>query len=128
LDTSGPHWRLDDDRKTITITFPTNPPVAMQLDAEGISDLLTNVGEMRAVMEPAYAADWTSGGAVGVIPDPRWFSEHELMEGNSLLHVRDPRFGWLHYMFPREGARQLGQYLIAQADLPLPGPKPDKAN
>ena len=29
----GPNWKLDDDLRTVTVTFPTDPPVALKLDA-----------------------------------------------------------------------------------------------
>ena len=118
---SGPDWKLEDDLKTLTVSFPSNPPVALKLDAAGVQDLLANLGEFRSFMKPEIEKDWTPGQRAGAIPDPRWMVEPELMRGNSFLHLRDPRFGWLHYVIPREEARKLGQLLIALADAPPPG-------
>ena len=125
---AGPNWKLEDDLKTVTVTFPTNPPTALKLDAAGVEDLLKNLGEFRAHMKPEIAAEWELGQKVGAVPDPRWYSESELMMGNSLLHLRDQRFGWLHYVLPRESARELGMVLLAQADAPVPAPLGDKPN
>ena len=41
-----------------------------------------------------------------------------MMTGDALIHVRDEWFGWLHYTFTREAAREFG--LIAFADAPDP--------
>jgi len=48
--------------------------------------------------------------------------------GNTLLHLRDPRFGWLHYMVPREEARKLARVLQAHVDTPPPGSATKKLN
>jgi hypothetical protein len=53
---------------------------------------------------------------VNAVLDPRWYSEPDALLGESLLHIRDPRFGWLHYALPRESARALGILLVHQAD------------
>ena len=32
---SGPIWTLEDDDRTVVLTFPTEPPVRLRLDAAG---------------------------------------------------------------------------------------------
>ena len=54
-------------------------------------------------------------------------TEPEMMLGNSVLHIRDPRYGWLHYVLSRKSARKLAGLLAAQADAPPVSP-PGKAN
>ena len=125
---SGPNWKLEDDHKEVTVTFPTDPPIALQLDVFKVENLLENLGQFRAAMKPEVEMDWQPGQTVNALSDPRWYIEPERMQGNSLLHLRDPRYGWLHYMIPRNEARKLGQYLIDQADAPDPGPKSDRPN
>ncbi|RUT32657.1 hypothetical protein EMQ25_05790 [Arsenicitalea aurantiaca] len=123
---SGPEWKLSDDLKTVTITFPTSPPVQFVLDAAAVDDLLRNLGELRAHMTPPVPADYQIGQKVAAIPDPRWYTEPEMLSGDSLIHVRDPRFGWLHYLLPRASAQQLAQYLTRQAeDEPCPPTRPN---
>jgi hypothetical protein len=116
------HWQLDKDGRAVTLTLPTDPPIALRLDSAQIDDMLRNLGDFRASMQPSHAQEWRTGQRVVAEPDPCWQSEPELMMGNSLLHLRDPRFGWLHYLFPREAARELGHSLVAQADRPPDGP------
>ena len=125
---SGPNWNLDDDSKTVTVTFPTNPPVALKLDAANVEDLLKNLGDLRALMTPAVASDYAPGQLVGVIPDLKWMTEPEIMMGASLLHFRDPRYGWLHYLIPPEEARKLAGFLNAQVDTVPQVPRRDVTN
>jgi hypothetical protein len=125
---NGPTWNLSADRRTVTLTFPTDPPVALHLDAAKVDDLLARLGEFRASMEPETPRDFALGQKVGAIPDPRWVTEPDLMYGASLLHLRDPRFGWLHYLFPPHEARNLARLLQAQADNQPPGPPPGRTN
>ncbi|MDQ0559955.1 hypothetical protein QO004_001737 [Rhizobium mesoamericanum] len=110
-----PRWELDDELKTLSITFPTDPPVAFMLDAEAVSKLIDRVGQIRAEMLPSYQESWKGGQMVNAVLDPHWYSEPDALLGESLLHIRDPRFGWLHYALPRESARALGTLLLHQA-------------
>ena len=124
----GPTWKLDDDLKTVTITFPTTPPVALQLTVPQIEDMLLNVGHYRALMQPPVAPDFPLGQKTLSIADPRWVTEPDALLGNSLLHLRDPRFGWLHYLLTKESAKQLGDLLLKQAESPPPGLGQDRPN
>ena len=45
-----PDWKLDKDRKSVTVTFPTDPPVALQLDVSSMDEILKNLGEFRELM------------------------------------------------------------------------------
>ena len=125
---SGTEWKLDNDYKTVTITFPTDPPVDIRLDTSQIDEHLQRLGQFRSRMKPDIAFDWALGQKVGAVPDPRYVTEPEVMQGNSLLHIRDPRFGWLHYILPRDEAKKLGEFLVAQAELPEEVPEEDKRN
>lgn len=121
---SGPNWKLEDDLKRLTVTFPTQPPVALQLDAAGVDDLLRNLGEMRAYMKPAHPEKQALGQKVGAIPDPAWAIEPDLLLRHSLLHLRDPRYGWLHFLLPPNEAEKLGQVLQTHAQSQPPVPPP----
>ena len=115
---NGFNWKLEDDYETVTITFPTEPPTALKLDAKGVEEILKNLGEFRSHMKPEIAKDYALRQKVSAVPDPKWVSEPDALVGNSLLHIRDPRFGWLHYIIPREEARKLAGYLQNQANYP----------
>lgn len=117
---TGPDWKLEDDLKTVTVTFPTDPPVALVLDTTGVDSILNNLGDFRSHMKPEIQPDFPQGQKVVAIPDPRWVTEPDILMGNSILHIRDPRFGWLHYLIPKDEARKLVGFLQTQVDAPPP--------
>jgi hypothetical protein len=104
------------------LTFATTPGhvSVLIIDTARLEQLIQRLGELRAAMAPEVSPDFPMGQTVDAIPDPRWSSESELTQGNSLLHIRDNRYGWLHYVLPRLEARKLGGILIAQADSESP--------
>lgn len=125
---AGPNWKLHDDLKTVTITFPTKPVVVLKIDTAELEKMLQALGQFRAMMQPEIEKRWPLGSMSQAIPDPAWATEPDQMYGASLLHLRDPRYGWLHYLLPPHEARKLGELLIAQADIPPPGPVSGKAS
>jgi len=125
---TGPNWNLANDFKTVTVTFPTDPPVALKLDLSVIEDMLKNLGRFRGQMQPEVPKQYAMGQKVEAIHDPAWVTEPDALMGNSLLHVRDPRYGWLHYLLPREEARKLATFLQRQVDSPPPGQSQRKPN
>jgi hypothetical protein len=125
---SSADWKLADDRKSVLLTFPTNPPTAIKFDVAGIEDALQNLGKFRALMSPEVPKTHEKNQKVEAIPDPAWVTGIEMMQGNSVLHIRDPRYGWLHYMLPRQEARKLAGFLQKQVDTPLAEPEANKTN
>jgi hypothetical protein len=123
-----PNWTLEDDYRRVTLTLPTNPPVQAQFTTEAVQEMLKNLGDFRAHMEPEISKTYAMGQVVQAIPDPAWVTEPDALLGNSLLHIRDPRFGWLHYMIPKDQARKLAELLQKQADAPPPGQQSGRAN
>ncbi len=117
---TGPNWNLEEDLKTVTVTFASEPPVALQLNVADIDDMLKNLGAFRASMLPLHDHSFTPGQKVMAIPNPAWMTEPDALLGDSLLHLRDPRFGWQHYVLSRNEARKLGVLLQKQADTPPP--------
>jgi hypothetical protein len=124
----GLNWNLEGDRNSVTLSLPTAPPVALKLNVMAVTDILRNLGDLRAKMRPPVEAGWPPGQKFQAIANPRWATEPEMMLGNSVLHIRDPRYGWLHYVLPRKGARKLAGLLAAQADAPAPVSPPGKTN
>lgn len=122
---SNPKWTLSDDYQAVTLEIGSE---TLRMNASMIDEVLRNLGEMRAAMTPAVAAEHDLGQKVNCIPDPRWLTEPDALGEFSLLHLRDPRYGWLHYAFPRTEARRLGEYLINQADNPHLEPSSSPAN
>ncbi|GLS22672.1 hypothetical protein GCM10007874_56920 [Labrys miyagiensis] len=123
-DQQGPNWKLEDDLETVTLTFPTGPVVVLTLNVAQLEDILKNLGDFRARMKPQIPEKYAVGQKmVFAINNPSWFTEPELMQGNSLLHIRDPRFGWLSYHIPSEEALKLSGYLQGQVAVKQAGPQ-----
>jgi hypothetical protein len=122
------NWNLEDDRMTVTVTFSTEPPVSVGIDTAEVEDIVLNLGRFRSFMLPETPAEPLTDRMVDAHPDPHWRVEAEIMTGDSLLHIRDPRFGWLHFLLPRESARLLGETLVSQADAPPPAAPAGLAN
>ena len=124
-----PTWTLSDDRTTLTIAFPSNPPVALVLSAAQADELLRNVALYRGGMVPQVTPmEWPRGQRAQAVPDPAWTCEPDALQGHSLLHLRDPRYGWLHYLLPPHEAAKLAGFLKVQAEAPPPGPPHGKPN
>ena len=67
---SGPEWKLESDRETLTINFPSAPPVAIQWKAPQVDEHLQNLGELRANMTPEIPKTFAPGQVVGAVADP----------------------------------------------------------
>ena len=115
------NWNLDDSLETVTVTFPTNPPITLRLTTADVETVLTQLGMFRGLMKPPIQAEWQPGQKCEFLLDPKWMTEPEALSGDTLLHIRDPRYGWLHYAIPRETARVLQTALAVQVDAPPPG-------
>ena len=125
---AGPVWKLEDDRKTVTLTFATQPQIALKLSVADIELMLAKLGAFRAQMQPPHEPRYAPGQKCECVPNPPWLAEPDALLGNTLLHVLDPRFGWQHYMLPREEARKLARVLQNQVDSPPPGSPAKKLN
>lgn len=103
------------DGTSVRITIPAEPPVSLDLDTAGIEALLRGFAEVRAKMKPPVPAGWEGGQMAAGVRSPGFVCEEEALQGGSLLHLRHPGLGWLHFAFPAEAARRLGAYLLRQA-------------
>jgi hypothetical protein len=121
-------WKLDEDKTAITGTFPTEPPMRCKLKTAAVDDLLCAVGMLRARMLPQHSHEDPRRKRTEAVINPPFAAESELMNGDILFHIRDPRFGTLSFMLPRERARQLGQSLIRLASAPRAAPASGKAS
>lgn len=121
----GPNWSLSDDGKTVTVIFPSTPPVALRMDAEEVDNMLEKLAEFREQMILDHPTDYPPGQVSMFVPDPPWRSESDIMEGYPLLHILHPGFGWLHFAFPRHKAAKLAGFLQAQAKAPHEEPSGD---
>jgi hypothetical protein len=120
--------KLENDGTRATVTFRPIQPVALKLDVSGVEEALKSLGGLRATMTPEVPKSLTLEKIVPAVTNPAWVVEPDAMMGNALLHVRDPRYGWLHFLIPKDEARKLAGALLAQADAPPPGRQDGKPN
>jgi hypothetical protein len=118
-------WTISQDGKTMVVQFPTTPPTTLQFDAAGVDDLIAMLRTGRARMLPAHDADVAVGEKVTAVHDPLWMTQ--AANGNALLHLRDPGFGWLHFLLPPAEAQHLGRLLLTQSEK-QPEASPPKAH
>jgi len=107
--------RLSKDRKRARLTFPN---ATFDLEVEGIKDLIALLGATRSAMLPEEPAGFVPPKSLHAIPEPGLTVERERLNGDVLLHLRDPRFGWLHYCLSRQLAERLGTHLLNLAQQP----------
>src|SRR3954447_18548109 len=88
---SDPHWKLEENYRLLTLSFPSSPPIAMKMEVRGIEEFLKNLGELRYAMKPEIPKTFARGQQVAAVPDPAWVTEPDVMQGNNILHIRDPR-------------------------------------
>ena len=102
---AGTEWKVDKHLNTMTITLSTSPSVVIRWTADQVDDHLRKLGELRTKMKPPHPRNFALGQVVRGIANAPWATETDTMLGNSILHIRDPRFGWLNYLIPKAEAR-----------------------
>jgi hypothetical protein len=112
-----PDLKLENDGKTVTITFTTPPPVTLKLDALALEALLRKLGEFRARMHPEVPQTFPEGLSFPAVGDPAWTTDPDILHGCVFLHIREPRFGWLRNILSREEARRLASSLQKDTEI-----------
>lgn len=103
--TSGFQAALSGDRMTVALDFTGAPP--LNLDVALVEELQRRLGEARAGMMPEVPALVTVDAPFSAVSSPRWVISPAGIPGGSLLNIRDPRYGWLHFLIPAEDGRKL---------------------
>ena len=116
----GPTYKLEDDRKMLMVSIPDISPIQLQLSSAGVDGLIKTLGEMRAHMAPEICKSYAAGQATRCMLNPMWVTEPDALAGDTLLHIRDRRYVWLHYLIPREEARRLATIIQKQVNRPEP--------
>ncbi len=104
------------DPHTLTIAIPSHPLAFLRLTTTEVDLLISQLHELRAKMEPTFPHECPKGLAYKGTENPSLSAEPGEVEGTSLLHIRDPGFGWLHYLIPKDAAQGLGQARINHAN------------
>jgi hypothetical protein len=118
------NWNLDDDHRHVVVTFQTTPPTSLKMDIGEVEGVIAGLGALRADMWPQVSKAYKLGQGIidDPVVDPNWATEPAMINRgfHTILHIRDTRFGWLHYALPRDEARNLATLIQHQLDLPRP--------
>ena len=110
---------LNPDRRSASVTMLGDPPFISSMDTATVETALSSLGLVRSGMLPEIQAKWDDGQLTpGCQRNPLCSLEIEALTGDSLLHIRHPQFGWLHFIIPKGEAIKLGQRLVAQGTAP----------
>jgi hypothetical protein len=104
------------DKQSVTMTFTSTPPVSITWSTADLQKTIENLGKVREIMQPEVPNQPFPLGQV--VPDarnPTWSVEPIRGESDSLLHLRHPSYGWLHFFLPNSEARKLGDELVAES-------------
>lgn len=119
-------WEMDDAKLHVTATSGDTRLVFTLADLE---DLIEGLGRARKAMQPPVSpAHWPPGQKVPVELNPAWTAERAGFVGGALIHFRDPRFGWIHYVMPPLEAKSLGEVLVAIGSTPTEHPPKSRQN
>ena len=109
----GPNWSLSRDRSHLNVAFPTNPPVACSYDAGQVDEMIQNLCEMRAAMEPARPMeDPPPGQKIKIPTEGRWWIQPSLESGGVLLAICSPGQPWTGIFLDQKQLSQLLQTLL----------------
>jgi hypothetical protein len=114
------------DHALIALELPSR--ITVQMDADALSKFIAQLADARSRMTPPVPNDPPTTATVRGIPAPRIEVEGEAMLGHGLVHLRDPRYGWLHYSLPHAQSRQVGEALLRRAGTVLVKKPGAKAN
>jgi hypothetical protein len=112
----GVELELSDDG---TILYCKNGNLLSRLTTAEVEKTLGNIGLMRTGMSPPVAPKWERGQHANCRRDPEFDVEGSML-GEAIVHIRDERFGWLHYVLSQDEARRLREKLVAAAVEPAP--------
>jgi hypothetical protein len=117
---------LSVDRKRLRLTFPAvaskelPKPVALSLElgSREVDALLVALARTRARMEDRHPARVERTRLMVGTINPSWQLASDGVRGGSVLSLRHPGFGWLHFSLPKQEATKLGNGLLVQVPMP----------
>lgn len=98
-----------------------DPPIISKMTTAEVDSSLLHLAAARSALLPEIPQTWEGGKVTeNVMRDPAWRLETDRLAGDSLLHLRHPHFGWVHFIFSKAEAKGIGQLLVAQGTAPPP--------
>lgn len=105
--------RLSKDRKRARLSFEEQ---SFDVDVSGMQALIRLLAATRSAMLPEEPLEYVPPKSVHAVAEPSWTVEPELLNGDILVHFREPGFGWLHFCLSKSTAERLGTHLLALAE------------
>jgi hypothetical protein len=104
----------DEGSKLIDVPFEQQ----LKFDAALAERLIYELGWFRAALQPEVPQlpeAFPPGSPFRAERETTWATSLDAF-GDVVVHIRDPRFGWLNYVMSAETARAYGEKLIERAD------------
>ena len=115
-----PALKISPDRTKLTVHFPptsTVPPVAvvMECTTSQIDSLLRDLASVRAKMANEHPLQLRELHGMPGIVNPACRVAVDENTGETVISLRHPGLGWLHFVFSNDRAAELGRVIQAQA-------------
>lgn len=101
--------RLDEGRRTSTLMLPE--AFELKLDTETVESLIQALGGKRSLMLPKVPRESTGCDPIAA-ENPRWAITSSTQAGQTVIRLRDPRYGWISFAFDPDQLRGLIEALI----------------
>ena len=104
---------LSDDRTTIRLQAPA---VDAALTVQQLDELVYALVVIRTNMVPIFPLEWPADAPVLAAKSPAWFCRAAVETDESLLSMRHPGLGWLHFALRKAEAAKLADLLKRQSE------------
>lgn len=112
---TAPKVSLSQDQTSVSIEWQADVQ-NVNLGAAELDLLIAKLARLRAEIEPTHRAHFIPGQRVAAIPKPHWYTEPDILSGDTLIHLRHPGFGWLSFLIPASDAVRMADYIQAQVE------------
>lgn len=105
---------LSEDKHVLTLNLGGEHDLKVALPTSQVEKFMETLRQWRSQMKPDIPDEFALGSRVTAILNPPWCTEPESSQGDSLLHIRHPGYGWLSFLIPTLEAAKLAGFLQSQ--------------
>jgi hypothetical protein len=93
---------VDDDRRSLLMQVGDSSTF-LEMNTSMVDETIEKLCFVRRAMLPEIPATWLAGRQepITALRDLPFTLETDSLNGDPLLHIKHPRFGWLHFIFSR---------------------------